>query len=223
MLVDDLVTRGASEPYRMFTSRAEHRLLLREDNADARLTPLGRRLGLVDDERWALFEAKRAAIDAELSRLGRTRRAGEIPAEWADGCSAAAPPRDVSAFELLRRPEVCYPDLIELIGGRRRLRRAAADDRLPAQVERDIEVRARYAGYIERAQDEIERARAHEDAPLPADLDYSALAGCRPKCGRRCTELRPTTLGQAARIPGVTPAAVAILLVHLRRHSSRAG
>jgi tRNA uridine 5-carboxymethylaminomethyl modification enzyme len=220
VLVDDLVTRGASEPYRMFTSRAEHRLLLREDNADARLTPLGRRLGLVDDERWALFEAKQSAIDAEIRRLSARRvRTGEIPADWAERVlGAPAPARDVSALELLRRPEVSYQALSALVGSGAE----CADDRLAAQVHCAIEVEASYSGYIERAREEIERTRAHEHTRLPADLDYSALAGLSHEVREKLTELRPMTLGQAARISGVTPAAIAILLVHLKRRRADA-
>jgi len=221
VLIDDLVTRGTAEPYRMFTSRAEHRLLLREDNADARLTPLGRELGLVDDERWRLFERKREATDAELSRLERHRfRPGEVPAAWAEQVLHAPPPaREVSAFELLRRPEVSYAALIELLGPGPHA--GGPDERLVAQVARDLEVRARYAGYIERAQDEIERARAHQETALPADLDYHALGGLSHEIRQILSRVRPATLGQAARVPGVTPAAVSILLVHLRRRGAR--
>ncbi len=220
VLVDDLVMRGASEPYRMFTSRAEHRLLLREDNADARLTPLGRRLGLVDDERWTLFEAKRAAIDAEVRRLSARRlRVGEISELWAERVlGAPAPARDLSALELLRRPEVSYLDLTELVGSGA----DCADERLSPQVRNAIEVEASYSGYIERAQEEIERTRAHEHTRLPADMNYSALAGLSHEVRQKLTELRPMTLGQAARISGVTPAAIAILLVHLKRRGANA-
>jgi tRNA uridine 5-carboxymethylaminomethyl modification enzyme len=221
VLVDDLVTRGTNEPYRMFTSRAEHRLLLREDNADARLTPQGRRLGLVDDERWSLFEAKQTAIAGELARLQAHRfRAGQIPQDWAQRVLGGPPPaREVNAFELLRRPEVGYPALIELdaqleIG-------PLPDDRLAPQVQRDLEVRARYAGYIERAAQEIERAGRQEHTPLPQDLDYGSLAGLSNEVRQQLAAVRPATIGQAARVPGVTPAAVSILLVHLRRHAAR--
>jgi tRNA uridine 5-carboxymethylaminomethyl modification enzyme len=220
VLVDDLVTRGASEPYRMFTSRAEHRLLLREDNADERLTALGRRLGLVDDERWSLFEAKQTAIAAEVARLSQRRfKAGEISDEWAARVLGTAPPRDVTALELLRRPEVAYGDLMELLGA---AETGADDDRLALQVERGVEVQASYAGYIERAQQEIQRTRAHEHTPLPADIDYAVLAGLSHEVRQKLTAVRPMTLGQAARISGVTPAAVAILLVHLKRRARTA-
>jgi len=221
VLVDDLVTRGASEPYRMFTSRAEHRLVLREDNADERLTPLGRRLGLVDDERWALFTAKRAAIAVEVQRLSARRlKPGDIDPLWAQRVLGGPPPaRDVSAFELLRRPEVSYEALIELVGSSDT---AGLDPRLPLQVQRDLEVRATYAGYIERAEDEIARVSAHENLPLPDDLDYAALAALSHEVRAQLCAVRPATLGQAARVPGVTPAAIAILLVHLKRRAQAA-
>jgi tRNA uridine 5-carboxymethylaminomethyl modification enzyme len=221
VLVDDLVTRGTSEPYRMFTSRAEHRLLLREDNADARLTPRGRTLGLVDDERWGLFEAKQAAIACELARLQSRRfRPGQIPADWAQRVlGAAAPARDVSAFELLRRPEVRFQALTELDPDL--AIQPLPDDRLGPQVQRDLESRASYSGYIERAAQEIERASHQEHTPLPEDLDYASLAGLSTEVRQQLAAVRPATLGQAARIPGVTAAAVSILLVHLRRHAAR--
>jgi tRNA uridine 5-carboxymethylaminomethyl modification enzyme len=218
VLVDDLVTRGTAEPYRMFTSRAEHRLLLREDNADARLTGVGRELGLVSDERWELFESKHSAITTQLQRLHARRfKAGEIASEWAQRVlNSPVPARDQSAFDLLRRPQVSHATLIALdstlaLDG-------ALDDRLPPQVQLALEVQARYAGYIERAADEIERARRHEDLPLPADLDYAAFNALSNEVRQKLASVRPATLGQAARVPGVTPAAVSILLVHLRRH-----
>ena len=219
VLVDDLVTRGTSEPYRMFTSRAEHRLLLREDNADARLTPRGRALGLVDDERWGLFEAKQAAIASELARLQARRfRTGQIPADWAQRVlGAAAPARDVSAFDLLRRPQVSFQALTEL--DPQLAIRPLTDDRLAPQVQRDLEVQASYSGYIERAAQEIERASHQEHTPLPEDMDYAALAGLSTEVRQQLAAVRPATLGQAARIPGVTAAAVSILLVHLRRQA----
>jgi len=221
VLVDDLVTRGTSEPYRMFTSRAEHRLLLREDNADARLTPSGRQLGLVDDERWAFFEAKQDAIGVEFARLSARRfKPGQIPADWAHRVLGAAPPaRDVTAFELLQRPEVSFQALTELDGALAVAQ--LADDRLAPQVQRDLEVRARYDGYIGRAADEIARASQQEHARLPADLDYASLAGLSNEVRQQLAAVRPETVGQAARVPGVTPAAVSILLVHLRRHAAR--
>jgi tRNA uridine 5-carboxymethylaminomethyl modification enzyme len=230
VLIDDLTTRGTSEPYRMFTSRAEHRLLLREDNADLRLTPRGRELGLVDDERWTLFEHKRAGIAAEQRRLETTRVRPGQAAEWAMRVLGAPLTRDLSLLELLRRPEVEYAHLDELaaqlaaetgadIAG---LDFAGIDDRLPREVRLQLEVLARYSGYIERQQDEIERQRRHEDTRLPDDLDYAAIAGLSNEVRQKLAAARPTTLGQAARIPGVTPAAVSILLIWLKKKSIRA-
>ncbi len=224
VLVDDLVTRGTSEPYRMFTSRAEHRLVLREDNADARLTPTGHGLGLVDAERMEFFERKQRAIQIELARLESCRfAAGQLPEDWcARVLQGPVPARDLSALELLRRPEVGYRELIELIGQPSEFEGPDIDERIGPQVQRDLEAEARYSGYIERAQQEIERSRAHEATALPDDLDYAALAGLSNEVRQALRQVRPRTLGQAARVPGVTPAAVSILLVHLRRHGTRA-
>src|SRR5882757_5937507 len=218
VLVDDLVTRGTTEPYRMFTSRAEHRLLLREDNADLRLTPVGRELGLVDDERWRLFEEKRRLSDVELQRLNSTRiQPSAVPVEWVDRVLKGTPlSRDFSAFELLLRPEVNYDDLLDIAG---RPDWSGVDDRLPAQVRLQIEVRAKYAGYIERQQDEIERQQRNEETLLPGDLDYLQVAGLSHEVRQKFSETRPVTVGQAARIPGVTPAAISLLLVHLKKRT----
>jgi len=214
VLIDDLITRGATEPYRMFTSRAEHRLLLREDNADLRLTPVGRGMGLVDDERWAFFARKRDAADAEVGRLQKTRLRG------------------ITAFDLLRRPEVDYagletladqagpPELAaEFRAGNPLPALEALDDRLPAAVRLQVEVRAKYSGYIERQQDDIERQRKHEALPLPQDLDYGNIAGLSTEVRQRLAAAKPDTLGQASRLPGITPAAVSVLLVHLKRRA----
>jgi tRNA uridine 5-carboxymethylaminomethyl modification enzyme len=211
VLIDDLVTRGTREPYRMFTSRAEHRLLLREDNADLRLTPKGRELGLVDEERWMLFEQKARLAESEVERLGAIRL--KVGA------------RDVSAFELLRRPEVSYPDVLDLAGAPAWMSvpsAAGIDDRVPPQVAQQVDVRAKYAGYIERQLDEIERQRHNEEARLPEDLDYGRVSGLSTEVRQRLAEARPATLGQAARVPGITPAAISILLVHLKKRSRAA-
>lgn len=224
VLIDDLVTRGTREPYRMFTSRAEHRLILREDNADLRLTPLGRELGLVDDERWRLFEAKQRLSNLEVERLGRVRvRPSDVPADWAQRVLQGPMTRDASAFELLRRPEVSYDDLLEVVGPPDWMS-TEFDDRLPAQVRAQVEVRAKYAGYIERQEDEIERQRRNEETRLPEDLDYAQVAGLSHEVRQKLSEARPATIGLAGRLPGVTPAAVSILLVHLKKrgHSARA-
>jgi tRNA uridine 5-carboxymethylaminomethyl modification enzyme len=219
VLIDDLVTRGTLEPYRMFTSRAEHRLLLREDNADLRLTPAGRALGLVDDERWAFFEAKRAGSERELVRFNGTRiKSADIPAAWRSRVLGDAAARDVlSAFDLLRRPEVDYDHVVELIGPMAQ----EADDRLGPQIRAQLEVAAKYAGYIERQEEEIARQRRNEETRLPPDLDYARVAGLSHEVRQKLEQIRPATVGQAARVAGVTPAAVSILLVHLKK-SSRA-
>jgi tRNA uridine 5-carboxymethylaminomethyl modification enzyme len=219
VLIDDLVTRGTREPYRMFTSRAEHRLLLREDNADLRLTPQGRDMGLVDDERWAFFEAKRAGSVAELARFSNARiKAVDIPAEWQARVLGDSATRDaLTAFDLLRRPEVDYDAVIELIGAPP----ASDDDRLPPQIRAQLEVAAKYAGYIERQEEEIARQRRNEETRLPEDLDYARVAGLSNEVRQKLAQVRPATVGQAARVAGVTPAAVSILLVHLKK-SNRA-
>jgi tRNA uridine 5-carboxymethylaminomethyl modification enzyme len=219
VLIDDLVTRGTREPYRMFTSRAEHRLLLREDNADLRLTPAGRALGLVDDERWAFFEAKRTGSERELARFNATRiKAADIPAAWRSRVLGDAATRDVlSAFDLLRRPEVDYDHVVELIGPMAQ----ESDDRLEHQIRVQLEVAAKYAGYIERQEEEIARQRRNEETRLPPDLDYARVAGLSNEVRQKLEQIRPATVGQAARVAGITPAAVSILLVHLKK-SSRA-
>jgi len=216
VLVDDLTTQGTREPYRMFTSRAEYRLLLREDNADARLTPLGRELGLVDEERWRFFNDKYEAIEREAARLGTINvSAAGVPADWQQRVLGGALTRDASAFELLRRPEVDYHALIEVAGTPPDA--VQLDERIAEQRVLELTVRARYAGYIERQQVEIERAREHEGAPLPGDLDYAAVHGLSNEVRQRLAEVRPLTLGQAARVPGVTPAAVSLLMIHMKR------
>ena len=218
VLIDDLVTRGTREPYRMFTSRAEHRLLLREDNADLRLTPLGRELGLVDEERWRLFEAKQRLSEEETARLQRVRVRPDQAADWSQRVLSGPLTRDYSAFELLRRPEISYEALLEVAGTPDWLA-APSDDRIPPQVRVQVEARAKYAGYIERQRDEIERQRRNEETKLPEDIDYSQVAGLSHEVRGRLAEYRPATVGQAGRVPGVTPAAVTLLLVHLKKRS----
>jgi tRNA uridine 5-carboxymethylaminomethyl modification enzyme len=221
VLVDDLITRGAIEPYRMFTSRAEHRLLLREDNADYRLTPIGRDLGLVDDARWDFFSRKRDATEAEIERLsGILLRPGTPVGDEAAELLGAPLPREQRAFELLRRPDVDYAALTSLAA----VGMLAADDdaRLTPQVSLQVEVRAKYSGYIERQQAEIERQLRHEQTRLPDAIDYAAVAGLSNEARQRLSESRPETVGQASRLPGITTATISILLVHMKKRARAA-
>jgi tRNA uridine 5-carboxymethylaminomethyl modification enzyme len=211
--VDDLVTRGVSEPYRMFTSRAEYRLQLREDNADLRLTETGRRLGLVDDARWTAFSRKREAIERETARLKAAwARPARIPAEEQVRVLGAPLECERSLFELLRRPEVRYQALSKW---------AESDgaDVDPA-VAQQVEIAAKYAGYIERQQVEIDRQRAHDGTPLPPQLDYAGIRGLSKEVRQKLEQHRPETVGQASRIQGMTPAAISLLLVHLKRRAA---
>ena len=219
VLVDDLITRGAPEPYRMFTSRAEHRLLLREDNADQRLTPRGHELGLVDEERWRLFNEGRALSGAEFERLSGVRvKPDQVPEAWTARVLAGQPlARDHSALELLRRPGVGYADVIELLGAPQWIK---ADERLPAQVALQMEVTAKYEGYIRRQNQEVERQARSETTRVPASIDFTLVHGLSTEVRQRLNEVRPATLGQAARIPGVTPAAISILLVYLKKYTA---
>ena len=222
MLVDDLITRGAPEPYRMFTSRAEYRLSLREDNADLRLTPQGRELGLVDDARWEFFLRKRDAVGAEISRL----TASVVHPARVDAAllSKLGQPllREAHAIDLLRRPEVCYSDLSsvapELAASADAASAWRADPRLLEQVSLQVEVQAKYSGYLKRQTEEIHRQRRHEELRLPTAIDYEQVSGLSNEARQRLREVRPATIGQAARIPGLTPAAVSLLLVHLKKH-----
>jgi tRNA uridine 5-carboxymethylaminomethyl modification enzyme len=217
VLVDDLISRGTTEPYRMFTSRAEHRLLLREDNADQRLTPAGRRLGLVDEDRWQAFCRKNEAIAAERARLDAiVLQPGTLEPE---------PPlrREQRALELLKRPDVDYARLVTLPGVGPRPAGPDEYAELAEQVAGQVEIDARYAGYIRRQQDEIARSRGTDQLPLPADLDYAAIHGLSHEVRQKLAHVRPGTVGQAARIPGVTPVAVSLLLVHLQKRRRRAG
>ena len=210
VLVDDLITRGVSEPYRMFTSRAEYRLSLREDNADLRLTETGRRLGLVDDGRWAVFCEKRELIAREQERL-RTTWINPKVLEAAELTRILGQPleRESTLASLLRRPGVGYADLMQLPG--------AGTGVANAQAAEQIEIQAKYDGYIERQQIEIERSEEHENARLPNDIDYARVRGLSVEVQQKLNLHRPETLGQAGRISGITPAAISILLVHLKR------
>jgi tRNA uridine 5-carboxymethylaminomethyl modification enzyme len=206
VLVDDLTTRGTDEPYRMMTSRAEHRLLLREDNADERLTPIGRKLGLVDDGRWAAFSARRDALAAELARLSGTQLSPTAATDDKLRALGTAPLRKpISLLELLRRPEVNYAAMQQYFGG--------TED--PIVAER-VEIRVKYEGYVTRQAEEAGRLRALEELSLPRDLDYTRLGGLSHEVKEKLGRVRPLSIGQASRIPGMTPAAVSILIVHLK-------
>jgi tRNA uridine 5-carboxymethylaminomethyl modification enzyme len=218
VLIDDLITRGATEPYRMFTSRAEYRLLLREDNADRRLTPVGRELGVVDDERWRAFEIKLSAIDVERRRLQAIVVRGEDLRAAGD---VASPGRDARAGDLLRRPDVGYDDVVAFgrVGRSPQIEALAAEQR--EQVAAALETDARYAGYIERQTRDIERQRQQQSADLPPDFDYENVRGLSNEVREKLARIRPTDIGQAARIAGVTPAAVSLLLIHLKKWQQR--
>jgi tRNA uridine 5-carboxymethylaminomethyl modification enzyme len=191
VLVDDLVTRGVSEPYRMFTSRAEYRLMLREDNADLRLTEIGRRLGTVPDARWDAFSRKRDAIAGETERLKSTYVSTGFQ-------------QKVLAYDFLRRPEARYADV-------------AGAHSVTADVAEQVEVQAKYEGYIERQRAEVARRAQFEDRELPPELDYREVRGLSSEVQQKLSRHRPQTIGQAARISGITPAAISLLLVHLKR------
>jgi tRNA uridine 5-carboxymethylaminomethyl modification enzyme len=215
VLIDDLITRGTLEPYRMFTSRAEYRLLLREDNADLRLTAKGRELGLVDDTRWQIFSEKREAIAREQQRLDDTWvRPGVTNDEDIERVLGAPLAREYRAAELLRRPDVSYFALMSLPG----IGPGCADPKVAEQVE----IQARYAGYIDRQHDEIKRHRLHEETQLPQDFDYQQVHGLSTEVREKLLRIRPATLGQATRIAGITPAAISLLLVYLKKRAGRA-
>jgi tRNA uridine 5-carboxymethylaminomethyl modification enzyme len=212
VLVDDLTRLGTSEPYRMFTSRAEYRLQLREDNADLRLTPVGREMGLVDDPRWQRFEAKREAIARESARLDTLWAAPTNALGAAFTASTGAPlSRETRASDLLRRPDLGYAQLMAVEGF------GPGVD--APEVAEQVEIAIKYSGYVERQRGEIERARRHEDAGIPVDFAYAEVSGLSAEVRQKLERARPATLGQAARVPGVTPAAVSLLLVHLKRRA----
>jgi tRNA uridine 5-carboxymethylaminomethyl modification enzyme len=215
VLVDDLITRGVSEPYRMFTSRAEYRLQLREDNADARLTETGRKLGLVDDARWQAYCEKREAVEKETARLKATwAHPAKVNAEVCEMVLGQMIEREYSMFDLLRRPGVTHSALSMLL--------PTETTPLPRAVTEQVEIAAKYQGYIERQQDEVERARAQDAVTLPQDFDYSAVRGLSKEVQAKLNLHKPETIAQASRIQGMTPAAVSLLLVHAKRGFHRA-
>jgi tRNA uridine 5-carboxymethylaminomethyl modification enzyme len=214
VLVDDLITRGVSEPYRMFTSRAEYRLSLREDNADLRLTAIGREMGLVGDVRWAAFCGKRDAIDREQQRLRGLRvNPQKIAQEVIEPILGKPLERETTMFELLRRPDTNHAQLQQLAAAAE----LAEAVTLPAEVVEQVEIQAKYQGYIDRQRDEVARQATYENLSLPETLDYTEVIGLSREVCQKLQTQRPQTLGQAARIQGITPAAIGLLLVHLKR------
>ncbi len=216
VLIDDLVTRGTNEPYRMFTSRAEYRLLLREDNADLRLTAQGRELGLVDEQRWDFFQHKRDAIEGEQQRLRESWVRPQTVSE-SEAVRVLGKPmrREHSLMDLLGRPQVGYHELMSMEG--------VDNPQLEACVVEQVEIQAKYAGYIERQQQEIEKNRRHEEMRLPDSLDYRQVSGLSTELQEKLEQQRPATLGQAGRIPGMTPAALSLLRIHLKKRDLQRG
>jgi len=213
VLVDDLITKGVTEPYRMFTSRAEFRLQLREDNADMRLTEAGRKLGLVDDARWDAFSRKRDAVSRETERLKSIWvNPRNLPAAESERVLGKAIDHEYNLADLLRRPDVNYETLMSLDGGKYGAQTALSE----TEIEQ-IEISAKYSGYIERQHDEVERAAHFENLKLPAELDYGQVAALSFEVRQKLSKHRPETLGQASRISGVTPAAISLLLIHLKK------
>ncbi len=218
VLVDDLITKGVTEPYRMFTSRAEFRLQLREDNADLRLTETGRRLGLVDDARWDAFSRKRDAVSRETQRLKSTWvNPRNLPADESARVLGKAIEHEYNLGDLLRRPDVDYAGLMSLAGGKY----APSAALTPTEIEQ-VEITAKYAGYIDRQHDEVERAAHFENLRLPEDFDYEQVTALSFEVRQKLGRQRPETLGHASRISGVTPAAISLLMVHLRKGGHRA-
>jgi len=204
-----LITLGTKEPYRMFTSRAEYRLVLREDNADIRLTEAGREIGLVDDQRWAVFSEKRENIEKENQRLASTWVLPNTPeAERINPKLKNPLAREYSLLDLVKRPEVTYADAADLKG------EPVTDDQ---QVAEQVEIQIKYEGYIARQQEEIERLRKNENTKLPEDFDYEGISGLSNEIKLKLQDVRPATLAQASRISGVTPAAISLLLVYLKK------
>ncbi|MEQ8955052.1 MAG: tRNA uridine-5-carboxymethylaminomethyl(34) synthesis enzyme MnmG [Gammaproteobacteria bacterium] len=223
VLVDDLISLGTTEPYRMFTSRAEYRLTLREDNADLRLTEIGRGLALVDEQRWRVFSDKRERIERELIRLR---------SNWVQPNSASARrineflekpiTREYNLAELLARPRVKYRQLMSAAAEELdpRITVEAANDPVSEQVKEQVEIQIKYQGYIDRQQEEIERLKRQENTPLPVDLDYERMQGLSNELKQKLQQARPENIGRASRIPGMTPAAISLLLVYLKKYQA---
>ena len=210
VLVDDLITHGTNEPYRMFTSRAEYRLQLREDNADVRLTGFGRELGLVDDRRWAAFQTKQDAVAQETARLRALwATPGNALGREVEATLGVAVSRETNVLDLIKRPELDYATLMQVPS----LGPAVAD----AKVAEQVEIGVKYAGYLDRQRDEIERQQRHENTAIATDFDYASVRGLSAEVQQKLESVRPQTIGQAQRIPGMTPAAISLLVVHLER------
>ena len=225
VLVDDLTTKGVTEPYRMFTSRAEFRLQLREDNADMRLTELGRQMGLVDDARWEAFSRKRDAVSRETERLKSIWvNPRNLPAQEAERVLGKPLEHEHNLADLLRRPDVSYESLMSLDGGKYRSEELFVEmsgdgvsRETTKSVLEQIEIAAKYSGYIDRQRDEVQRAAHYENLKLPEDLDYNQVTALSIEVRQRLSRQRPETLGQASRLSGITPAAISLLLIHLKR------
>jgi tRNA uridine 5-carboxymethylaminomethyl modification enzyme len=223
VLVDDLISMGTAEPYRMFTSRAEYRLLLREDNADLRLTEKGRELGLVGDDRWRQFNEKREAVELERQRLKETWvQPGSVQAEQLAAHIEKKLSHEYNLFDLLKRPELNYKIISDLYP----VTDESASDQdsktrdFNHKVAEQIEIDAKYSGYISRQQDEIDRLQRHEDTAIPGNFDYQNISGLSNEVKQKLSEAKPKTLARASRIPGVTPAAISLLLVSLKKHAA---
>ena len=214
VLVDDLSTLGTKEPYRMFTSRAEYRLLLREDNADARLTAKGRELGLVDDIRWKAFSEKQEAVEIESQRLkGQWVNPNSVNAEQINALLKQPMQRESTLEAMIRRPEVNYRDLMNIEG----LGPGIENEQAAEQVE----IKIKYQGYIDRQLDEIAKLKRYEDTVLPITLDYAEIKGLSNEVVTKLNEIKPESIGQASRISGITPAAISILLIYLKKNGLR--
>jgi len=213
VLIDDLISQGTKEPYRMFTSRAEYRLTLREDNADLRLTEHGRELGLVDDRRWAAFTEKRSAVEAEQQRLAAIWITPENSAgKDLQSLHGIELSKEVRALDLMKRPEINYAKLIKIPA----ISPGVGDPKVAEQVE----IQVKYAGYLNRQQQEVSRNRRMESQNIPPGFEYSSVNGLSAEVEEKLTAQRPQTIGQAGRIPGVTPASISLLLVHLKRYAN---
>jgi tRNA uridine 5-carboxymethylaminomethyl modification enzyme len=219
VLVDDLISLGTNEPYRMFTSRAEYRLLLREDNADLRLTSIGRDLGLVDEKRWTLFNRKRDAIDAELARLRTvwiqpdTEKAYKIN-EMIENPIA----REYSLADLLARPEVSYENLLKAASEEER--HGSEEPEICRQINEQVEIHIKYKGYIDRQEEDIKKLKRQDGTALPEDFDYSQMQGLSNELKQKLQKVRPETIARATRIPGMTPAAISLLLIYLKKYDA---